>query len=71
MELGNERGNGETRQLDIFVGEFKPFVEINRPPAGDVIGDFDVSHLTAPEILGKNIVSVDETILRLAWLRVY
>ena len=53
------------------MGRFETFVEIDRPPAGNVIGNLDVSNLAALEVLGDNIISVDKAIVRLAWLSVH
>lgn len=44
---------------------FEALVEIDRPLAGDIVGDFDVPDLATFEILGNNIVSVDITKRRL------
>ena len=71
VELGHEGSNGETRQVNLFVAGFETFVEIDGPFAGDVVGNFDVPHLAALEILGHNKISVDITVRRLAWLFVH
>ena len=38
---------------------FEASVEIDRPLASDIVGDFDVAYLAALEIFGNNIVGVD------------
>jgi len=47
------------------MGGFEAGVEIDRPLAGDIIGDFDVAHLATPEIFGDNVISVDIAKMRL------
>jgi hypothetical protein len=41
------------------VEGFEALVEIDRPLAGDIIGDLDILDLATFEIFGNNIVSVD------------
>ena len=43
------------------MGGSETSVEIDRPLAGNVIGNFDVVYLTTLKIFGDNIVSVDIT----------
>ena len=50
------------------MGGLETFVEVDRPLARDVVGDFDVPDLTTLEILGNNVISVDVAIIRLALL---
>lgn len=69
MELGYEVCNGEPRQIDILVESPETFVKVDRPLAGNVIGNFEVTDLTAFEVFGNNIVSVDISIIRLAPFR--
>jgi hypothetical protein len=45
---------------------FKALVEIDRPFAGNIVGDFDILDLATFEILGNNIVSINIARLRLA-----
>ena len=49
---------------------FEASLVVDRPLAGDVVGNFDVAHLAMLEIFGNNIVSVDITKNILVPLRV-
>ena len=41
------------------MGGFETGVEIDRPLAGNVVGNFDVVNLTTAEICGNNIIGVN------------
>ena len=47
------------------MGGFEAGVEVDRPLAGDVVGNFDFAHLTMFEICSDNIIGVDTTKIRL------
>ena len=71
MKLGDEVRKGEFGQINIFVGSFETLLDVDRPLAGNVVGNFDIPHLATFQVLGDNIVSVGEAILRLVAFSVY
>ena len=59
VELWDEVGESERRQVNIFVEGCKSGAEIDRPFARNVIRDFDIAYLAAFEICRNNVISVN------------
>ena len=45
---------------------FETWLKVHGPFARDIVGDLDIAHLTAPEVLSDDVISVDITKMGLA-----
>jgi len=59
MKLGNEVGEGATRQVDVFMVGFEASVEIDRPLARNIVRYFDIANLAMLEILSDDVIRIN------------